>query len=360
MHIQSYNRSQLLEFIHSDFYKNLEKIPISNHRALSHIHNPVCGDDDILLWVAYEENRMIGYIGALPDLCRINETPEKIYWLSCFWVDEAFRLKNTAASLFFLLMSRYKDRLFVSNIVPDLEKTYQSLRIFHPTVYKSGYRVYVRFCLKDLIGKHFPKTAIFSPVLKLFDAVGNVFLSGVTSFFKPPACDLSVMEDTCFDDRFQSFIEKHNQQECIKRDAGQFSWIISYPWVIQGIPDEESRKYYFSSKSLQFHYCSLKFYKEERLSGYCLLKIRDNAMWVSYVYADDNAMSDISSYLLNKARTEKLNMITVFDDNLKDSFVRHKKRYLFSKTIRRPYIITKGMNTSDLYFQEGDGDAVFT
>lgn len=67
MTIKTYNRNELSAFIDSDFYAILSKIPISYHRAVSQINNPAVSDNDILLWVAYENAAVIGYIGVLPD-----------------------------------------------------------------------------------------------------------------------------------------------------------------------------------------------------------------------------------------------------------------------------------------------------
>ncbi|MFH1159525.1 MAG: GNAT family N-acetyltransferase [bacterium] len=361
MQIQFYNREQLAELIESDFFKNLDKIPITYHRALSHIHNPDCSEDDILLWVAYENESLMGYVGVLPGVCYINGIPEKIYWLSCFWVDEPYRNSNLASSLFFPLIKRYKDQLFISNFAPSLGKTYQSLGIFHPTTFKTGHRFYLVFCFADIIISRIPKASFLKPFLRGIDNFFNLFLSVRTLAYKKFERKFHLVENSFFDEYFQSFIDFfHKENKYIKRAAEHFEWIIAYPWVLQGKSDKESQRYFFSSKSEQFEYCSLKIYQEKKLLGFILLKIRDKALTISYVYAIDDVVKDIVAYILIKAHKEKLKIITSFDKRLANTIKKNRGRFVFSKKIKRPYIISKKINIASFSFQEGDGDTVFT
>ena len=65
--IRLLNKKHLNEYINSDIFADQDNIPISKHRALSHFNNPRLDEDDIILLLAYENDRMIGYLGVLPD-----------------------------------------------------------------------------------------------------------------------------------------------------------------------------------------------------------------------------------------------------------------------------------------------------
>ncbi len=361
MQIESYNRAQLQEFIESGFFKSLDKIPISYHRALSHINNPDCSDDDILLWAAYEAGSLAGYAGVLPGIFMQNETPVKIYWLSCFWVDECYRHQSLASSLFFPLVKRYKDQLFISNFVHALEKTYQGLGIFQPTIFKGGFRFYLRFNSADIAASRYPENLLLQSVCKVVDRLLNFLLSAKTRFYCKSKPEFQIIESTEFDNEFQAFITKSQpENDYIERTAKHLDWIIKYPWVIEAEPDKESKRYFFSSKSIQFEYCSLKIYKEEKLLGYALLKIRDKALTVSYLWATDETIKDLAGYILDKACMEKIKTVMTFDIRLATEIKKHRKKIIFSKAFKRPYIITKKISIESTSFQEGDGDSVFT
>jgi len=81
--IRQLNKAQLLTFIYSEEYKNLTFIPITKHRAISHIHNPRADDDDIILFLAYENEELVGYLGVLADKIYYQNSPIKCGWLSC-------------------------------------------------------------------------------------------------------------------------------------------------------------------------------------------------------------------------------------------------------------------------------------
>ena len=84
--IKTYTPPQLLEFINSEEFKHLENYPITKHRALSHINNPRSSDSDKILYIAFENNKVIGYRLIMVDSININNRSEKIGWYSCVWV----------------------------------------------------------------------------------------------------------------------------------------------------------------------------------------------------------------------------------------------------------------------------------
>lgn len=361
MQIQSYNRRQLKEFIDSEFYRMLNKIPISRHRAISQINNPDCDDEDILLWSAYDDNSLIGYVGALPGFAYISGENKKIYWLSCFWVDENYRKGNLASSLFFPLMKQYGNQLLISNFIPSLESTYQSIGIFQPTKYHYKAQFYLRFSLTEVLAGRFPKLSFLKPLYRLTDWLLNGIGAVRKPFLKTLKENRKIVTDKNFDKDFQDLLNTHRQHaDYIKRDADHFEWIIKYPWVLQDKPDNDSKRYYFSSKALQFEYQPVKIYHNDKLTGFALLKIRDKKLTVSYLYADNNTTPAICSFLMNKAKTEKLKMIITFDERLSAEIKKYRQRYIIVRETKEPHIFAKKIDILVDCFQEGDGDKVFT
>lgn len=361
MQISSYNRHQMKELIDSDFYKKSERIPISYHRAVSHIHNPDCTDDDILLWTADEDEKLVGYVGVLPGVAHVHDKDEKVFWLSCFWVDEQCRNGNAASLLFFPLIKQYGSRLLISNFIPSLEPMYQRLGIFQPTLYKHGTGFYVKSHFSKMIPARVSKTRYFKPLFVVLDVCVNALFSIRKSFVKKPVPKLELKEDRVFNDEFQELLDSFRRgTDFMKRDSAHFEWILNYPWVLQEQPDNDSKRYYFSSKAAQFYHKSLKMYRENRLVGYALLKVRDGFLTVDYLYAHDKDIEDLAACILGLVEKENLKKITTFDERLSAEIKKQKGRYLFLREIERPYIITKGIPLTSSAFQEGDGDAVFT
>ncbi|MEA4937713.1 hypothetical protein SDC9_83223 [bioreactor metagenome] len=361
MQIISYNRKQLEEFIGDEFFKVLSKIPISYHRAISHINNPYCSDEDVLLWAAYEKASLVGYIGVLPDIFQINGKESKIYWLSCFWVEESFRNENLASQLFFLLIKQYKDQLFISNFLFSLEKTYQSLGIFQPTQYNYGHTFYLNFCFAGLLQARFPKLKPFIPFYRLVENIFNRILVVGKLLYKKKSNNYEVVDNNLFDEDLNNFLRTFLVSDNhVVRNMEHFRWIQTYPWVLTGRSDKESARYHFTSKSEQFVYKMVKFYSSGELSCFLFLKIRDKILTVSYLYSCDDYISQITDYLLQFSLDNKLNAIVVFDKRLSDLLKNKRSRFIYVKPTKQAYIFPKDFKIDASVFQEGDGDSVFT
>lgn len=361
METKSYNRQQLAAFIESDFYKKLEHIPISHHRAISHIQNPDCTEDDILLWATYENDQLVGYVGVLSGIYCVNNIEKKIYWLSCFWVDPSFRQLNVASQLFFPLIKRYKDQLILSNFIPSLEKTYQSLGVFQPTQVKTGTKFFLDFCFTNLIISRIPKIAFLKSVFEFAEKVGNSILPVRKLFFKEQKYRCQIDETFELDAEIQTFIDVfHTTKNFVKRDTTHIDWILAHPWVLEGKPDAASKRYYFTSVSNQFKYFTLKVTHNGKIVGFVILKQRDKELDVSYIYSFDDAINDIAVYLLDKVKTGKLKTIITFDDRLAKAVEMRRIHYILSKEMKRSYIISKNIELDVKLLHEGDGDTIFT
>jgi len=362
MEIISYTKSELQELIDSDFFKKLNKIPISKHRAISHINNPYCADDDILLWVAYQNETLLGYSSVLPDRIVWNGCEEKIYWSSSVWRNESAMKSTLAATLLLKVLKRYKSQLFVTDFVPEVEKSYSKMRIFKPMETEIGATFYRNPAFSQIIKRRIPKLKCIIPVYSLLEKCFNFTLFlGRKLTTKNIKTYFSIVENTIFDGEFDDFLKNYCiENKLVERDSIYFNWIIKYPWVLQGKPDNESRRYYFSSVSKQFEYHSLKIYDKQKLIGFMFLKIRDKRMAVSFSYLDDVCVKDAVAYILNLANAKDLDVITTFDKKLLSELTKKRTKYLFTKKTVKKYFFPRNFDITSSFFQEGDGDMVFT
>jgi len=361
MVIKSYTKKELREFIDSDFYAILSKVPISYHRAISHIHNPVISEKDILLWVAYENAATIGYIGVLPDRWETKKVKADICWLSCFWVDEKHRKDNVASMLMMSVLREHSHNLMISNFLYSLEESYQKIGIFHPVEYKHGYEYYIRARFTKLIVSKYPYIKKAEPVIQL----AETFINQLFSFWKwlHPTLKVSpeIQADLRFDDELNTFLKDYTSSQGLnQRTAEYFNWIYSYRWVLEGKRDKQSERYYFSSVSDKFTYIPVRIYDEGRLSGFALLKLRDASLTISFLYAADQYLSDLTNYIFNIVKTEQIDVISCFDRRLCRYLQRLNSRYILKRKRRQPYLFPLTMSCDVRSLQEGEGDSVFT
>jgi len=362
MQIVSYNKFELQEFIESEFFKKLNKIPISKHRALSHINNPYCAGDDILLWAVYENETLMGYSSVLPDVLVRNSREEKIYWSNSVWREESEQKTTLATMLLLKVLGQYKSRFFMTDFIPEAEKSYQKLRIFKPMETELGATFYRNLTFSQAIKKRLPKLKPIVPIYSFFEKCFNFALFlGRKLTIKNLKTSLSIVENKVFDTEFDDFIKNYcAENQLIERNSTYFNWILKYPWVLQGKSDNESKRYHFSAVSEQFEYHSVKMYDKQKLVGFMFLKIRDKRLAVSFSYLNDICAKDAATYILRLANEKDLDIITVFDKKLLNILTKKRTKYLFYRKIEKKYFFPRDFDINSSAFQEGDGDMVFT
>ncbi len=361
MTIKTYTKNELKEFIDSDFYAILSKVPISYQRAVSQIHNPEANDHDTLLWVAYENAAIIGYIGVLPDRLRIGDTEADICWLSCFWVEESHRLNTTASTLMMAVLRTHQHHLMLSNFLFSLEESYYKMGIFHPVSYKHGYDYYLRARFTKLIVSKYRWLENTEPLIEGAERLANQLFSCWKWMHPRLKVSAQIRTDLRFDDELDDFLKEYTVTNGLnQRGAAYFQWIYNYRWMKEGKLSKDSERYYFSSVSERFAYVPLRIYEGDKLSGFAFLKIRDKELTVSFLYVHDQHLNDLAHYIFNLVKTEQIDVISCFDERLCACFQQSTSRYIIKRKRRQPYLFPLSITCNPAKLQEGEGDSVFT
>ncbi len=363
METRTLTKKDLHNFIFSKEFYQITNIPISKHRAISQINNPRASDDDIVLVIQFDENKVVGYLGVLPDHFYDGKEFQKAGWLSCFWVDENYKSKNVAANLFRRVIKAWQQKILITNMVPWLEPIYQKTGIFQTTQYKIGLRGYMRFNLADILP---PKYEIFKKltfILRISDRVLNA-LGDIRFLFYRAYKNTEIKYEHLnhLDKTIEDFINSHNKKNWNLRGKREIEWIMKYPWILEGVKNDfNTSRYYFSSFSKRFFYQLIKYSDhKENIVGLMLVCVRDNNLTVPYIYTDYKYLEIISKSLINIMVYLKINMITIFNEDLSQSIKNLKAPFLFKKEVKRPYLISKNLNyITELNFQDGDGDCAF-
>ncbi|MFN6943611.1 MAG: hypothetical protein ACK4ND_01585 [Cytophagaceae bacterium] len=362
MEILSYNQQELLTFIYSNSFYELENLPISKHRAVSQLNNPRLDEDDKILFVAYDGKKVAGYFGVLPDHVFVDGVKHRIGWGTCFWVDENYKSQNVAASIFLRVIRAWKQRLFITNIVPFLEPVYQKTKIFLPTQYKNGLRCFLRFNLAEVLP---PKKKLYNrlqPLLKVSDSFGNLFQEQRLRF-KSSYRQLKVEYVNEIDSDLESFLEQYTSSEWMRRGKIELDWIRQYPWILEGVKnDVNGERYYFSAFSKRFYCRMVKLMDGANLTvGFMLLSVRNGSLTIPYFYGDAEYASSVAAFLYTYMCEQGLTMITTYNAILVDGLKNSDLPFILKKEIRRPYLISMHFpGIQELNFQDGDGDCVFT
>jgi GNAT superfamily N-acetyltransferase len=366
MQIKCILHKELEDFINSPLYQNSPFLPISKHRAISHVHNPRALADDLVLVVIYEEEELVAYLGVLPDDLFFNDQKEHAGWLSCMWVDPKMRGKGLAKKLIHTVFEAWNYRILVTEFTPAAKGLYDRTQQFLDLAKPKGLRGYRRFALAELLpAKNPEKWKRFQGLLKLADGTGNIFNSIRLALQKQSKVQFNQIEQ--LDEEAWQLVKKfRSPNELMSREKEALNWILQYPWLINSPANEESKRYHFSSVANKFSFIPLKIYNSKSIAiGFIILSVRDGKMKTPYAYFDPKEVKIVAKVIEQQMASHQIHTFTTFQPQLVEYWKQNKGSFWMRKDQQRHYIISKvfenqlkGVET--LSIQDGDADAAFT
>jgi GNAT superfamily N-acetyltransferase len=368
MIIKELTPAGLKEFINSEEFQQSNIIPITKHRALSHINNPRVDRDDVILFIAYQDNELAGYLGVLADTIYLNSEEHKVGWLSCIWTSEKVRGKGVAKQLLSAALNSWNNKILATEFTPAAKSLYDQTAAFMDFTTLLGRRAYLRFNLHELLPpKGFPK--MLSGLLKIGDATLNIFNSLRLLGWGPSINidHLNLEYIKVIDNETKGFIEKRYKNELIRRGAEELSWINKYPWVLSS-PEEDSDalRYHFSSSVKVFNNLNIKLMSNEgEVIAFMMIVVRGNNLKIPYCYFDEEHIGKIVQVIYHHMFELNLNMVTTYNSAISNYFLSHRTPFIYNKQMSRSYLISKelGKNLTDkqqIHMQDGSGDCAFT
>ncbi len=234
LEIKQFNKSQLLDYINSDDFRKGNDIPISLHRAISQTKNPRLLEEDILLLVAFSGDKMMGYLGILPDYFYLNKNESiKIGWLSCLWVSNQSRGKGVSTQLITKAVEIWNHKVLFADYVPATKIVYDKTNLFTNQPYiKKGIRLYIQSDLQHILP---PKKEIFKKTKWAFKAIDftlNFVLNIRLKFIKIDVSHLNFEYISQIDNEVNEFIINNQDKQLSRRSKDDLNWIINHPWIL--------------------------------------------------------------------------------------------------------------------------------
>lgn len=363
MEIKGLNKFELNEFIQSKEYENLSFVPISKHRAISHIHNPRALPSDQLLFLAYEEDRLLGYLGVLPDLLWEANESYHCGWLSCLWIDPEQRGKNIAMQLVSAALEAWENKILITEYTAAAERLYSKTKAFQHFKTIEGIRFYRRFELARILP---PKKDYFlriKPILRLVDSSFNFLLHIFSRKIRIQGDDVHYTLENNFDAEALKFIQSNKEENSFMRAKEELNWILNYPWIYSGEQDEWSKKYHFSSIDKRFDFKVIKVYESKKLINVLMISIRNRHLKIPYIFSQ-GSINSIAFCIQRILQDENIATLSCYHPQLTAYLKQNKMRVFHKKPIQRSYLISKELATlskvMNARIQDGDGDCSFT
>jgi GNAT superfamily N-acetyltransferase len=363
--LEAYNRNKLRKLIESRDFGQLPFLPISKHRAISHINNPRTDNSDTLLLLAYDDDVLVGYLGILPDWIYDKQgNKDKCGWLSCMWIDEQNRGKGISKKLVTQALKSWDQKILVTEFTTAAKGLYDKTGAFKDLQIKEGLRLYVRSDLARLLP---PKGKIFSklrPLWNLVDLGANIFLD-LRFLRHSKTIDPHWKYPEKIDLEIEQFIKSKQESQIFKRGEKELNWILNYPWIISAQPDELSQKYHFSSVAGIFEFTPVKLKNSQgKLIAFILFARRDGSLKIPYCYFDQEVLSQVLDCIRWHLVSWRIKTCTIFHPGLVGGFRKSGRPSLYKKVVKRHYIISTVFNqfsSNEIYhIQDGDADCAFT
>lgn len=367
MEIQAFTVTDLKEALLSDNFWLTETLPITKHRARSFSQNPRADGNDLVLLIAYRDNRVIGYLGILPDTIFANDTAYKIGWLTSWWVDPGFKTTGVGAILLFRALGAYQQRLGVSGGSKEATIVLSASQKFIALKSLRGLDIRLRFNTTKAIVRTHPAMGIFRALFKIFDTLADEIVHLRSFFWKRRngiLRRLTFEYISCIDEEADRFIQIHHRQDLTRRGKDDLDWIMNYPWVLSApLKDSASRRYYFSSLSGRFMYLAVKvFERNNGMIGFLMLKVRDDRMSVVYSHFENRHASSIITAVAYHALTMDVSILSLYDERLVTGFSELRCPHWSAEKASKGFLVSKAFADTPLAacrLHGGDGDLVF-
>jgi hypothetical protein len=293
------------------------------------------------------KDKLIGYLGVLPDMLYLDDEPVKWSWLTCWWASPNHKGVGIGQDI---LKSIYEQ---CNGLVGCSEFT----ELGQKAADKSGL-----FNVIEIPGMlyHFGRRQGNDAT-----SVEHQLISWSEQSNWNPEQWLEYINE--IDEETHDFILKNGHGELTRRSKEELDWILRYSWVLEApFDDLTSTKFFFSTVSRRFSYYALKIFGNDgQLVGFIMLRLRDTELQIPYFYCLDESsclkrVCEVVLFHLIKLNVEKLK---TFNQRL----IKGLESMDFPVTssehqVRKCYISKKVSieRVRKMMIQDGDGDNTFT
>ena len=367
MEIKALTVTDLKAAISSEDFWHTKTLPITKHRALSYIHNPRADKDDHVLLVACRDDRVIGYLGILPDNIFADNRAYKIGWLTSWWVDPSFTGTGVGAVLLFKALNAYRQQLGVSGSSKEAGKVLDATRKFVALKTIKGVDIKLRFNASGASLRKRPALKPFRLLLKLFDGITDEIVNYRSRAWQrrnDTLPHLTFEYISAVDEETDRFIRKHNQQDLTRKAAADFNWIMNYPWILSApLKDSIGRRYFFSSRADRFYYLGVKvFDQQKKMAGFFLAKVRDDRMTIVFSFFEHRHAHLVAAAAVYNALKMNVSILGLHDAQLAAGFAELRCPYWSTRRISRGFSLSTSLadtHLADCRLHGGDGDLAF-
>lgn len=367
MKIEHYTLADLAERLRSNNFWQGDVVPITKHRALSHIRNPRANPENVALLVAYDESRVVGYIGVLPDFVFLNGETRRIGWLTAWWADPRPKYAGIGFALMAKASQLYRGEVGASGFSDDAKKVYEASKQFVTIAESIRMRVFLRPNLRDLLPRKVPILHRAKGLIAIVDFFMNSFCNLRLQIWRSRfgiRKTLRVEYIAEVDSQTADFIAQFQGREISRRSTAEINWIAEHPWVLAApIAGNGNRAFYFSTNARESDCFMVKvFSADKRMIGFVMLRLIDGNLTVPFCYMSKQYANEMFRVVGEHAVALGAHTLTICRAELRQSLSQLKFPYIARAKDSRSWIlgnVYKAKIEGNFETQDGDGDCAF-
>lgn len=342
-------------------------LSVSKHRIYAHYKNPTANPDDIVLLLAYADNEIVGYMGVFTDEIVLDGKPEKIGWLSTWWVHPKTKGSGIGRDILNTMYEANNGKIGISQFTPSAKRVYDKSGYFYTLKENAGIKAVLKSDLFFLLPQLYPSVKWLKPVFKFVDSIANLFISVklyfVGSMIKSKLENVTIEYLNTLDPETEELVKRKSHSHISKKDSRFFTWLKAYNWV-QDAPLLEltnKEKYEFSIYDSSFSIYLLKVIEKGKCVGFIVLQKRDKTMKVLFAYYEAAAAETVANIIKLQCIRQKVREVICYDAEINKSLKRSAV-FIYTKARVKNSIISKVYgkeNFEDVYMNFGDGDCSF-
>lgn len=367
MEIKTYTIADLETLLTSEAFWRTETLPITRHKAVSFCRNPRARREDPVLLVAYQDGRVAGYLGILPDTIFLGDARHRLGWLTGWWADRHTAAAGLGAILLYKALNLHPEGLGVSGGSRDARRVLNGSRKFLALQPLKGLEVRLRFDVGRSALAQSPSLKCRRIVFRLADFLLNEIAKCTRVSWErrsPIFGRLGYEYISSIDEETRRFIERHHLQDLTRKGKADFDWIMTYPWVLSA-PQKDSagRRYYFSSTCARFAYLGVKVFDSGgRMAGFVLLGVRNDRASVLFSYYDRRDAPAVAAAIVRHALAVDARCLRLYDDHLSGHVARLRPPGWSTRSISQGFFLSRALErvaAAGRRLQGGDGDLSF-
>lgn len=347
---------------------NYSFLSVSKHRLYAHYKNPIIDENDIVLLLSYLNNELVGYMGLFIDRINIDNSVEKIGWLSTWWVHPKTKGSGIGRQILDTMYSENNGKIGISQFTPSAKRVYDKSGYFTTLKENIGIKAVLRSNLTFVMPTLFPKTKKFSIFFNHIDGLLNSFIDLKLAIQKQLISkkikSISLEYINFIDNETLELINNYNKTDLSYKGKEFFEWLKAYNWIQKAplLNYTNKNKYEFSIYDNEFEYFLIKINKKNVCIGFIVLLKRNYVTKVLFTYFNKEKYSDeIANIIKLQAITQNTREIICYDETICKNF-KKSSVFLYKTRKVKQSIISKTFDKKDfsnIRMNFGDGDCSF-